>query len=104
MNITIRGDSVAAWCCNHLLTRARFNPVLERTERTRLPAIMLSEAALALIRDVFERPNLFLNAPRITRRVVQWGQDAQPVALHHWAAVVSEQELLRELEQSDVEK
>ena len=95
--ITIRGDSAAAWCCAHLLTNAGFKPALHRTGRPRLPAIMLSEAALALMRDVFERPDLFRTAPRITRRVVQWGRNAQPVAFDHAAVVVSERELLGEL-------
>lgn len=60
---------------------------------------MLSEAALALIRDVFERPDLFLTAPRINRRIVRWGKNAEPVAFDHSAVVVSERELLHELEQ-----
>ena len=97
--ILIRGDSVAAWCCFHLLARAGFNPVLERAPRPRLPAIMLSDAALTLIRDVFERPGLFRTAHRITSRVVQWGKNGVPTAFDHAAVVVSEQELLRELEQ-----
>jgi hypothetical protein len=54
----IRGDSVAAWCCVHLLTKAGFDPVLERSARPRLPAIVLSDAALLLVRDVFEKPSL----------------------------------------------
>lgn len=97
--VVIRGDSVAAWCGAHLLTKAGFKPLLERTARPRLPAIMLSEAALALIRDVFERPDLFRSAHRITSRVVQWGRNAEPMVLDHAAAVVSERELLGELEQ-----
>jgi hypothetical protein len=70
---------------------------LERTERLRLPAIMLSEATLSLIRDVFERPGLFHSAPRITRRVVKWGRRAEPATFDHAAVVVSERELLSEL-------
>jgi hypothetical protein len=97
--IIIRGDSAAAWCCAHLLTNAGFKPVLHRTGRPRLPAIMLSDAALALMRDVFERPDLFHAAPRITRRVVKWGGNAEPVAFDHAAVVVSERELLGELAQ-----
>ena len=97
--IGIRGDSVAAWCCTHLLTKAGFKPALERTARPRLPAIMLSDAALALIRDVFERPDLFHTAPRITRRVVKWGKNAEALAFDHAAVVVSERELLSDLEQ-----
>jgi hypothetical protein len=97
--IVIRGDSAAAWCCAHLLTNAGFKLLLHRTGRPRLPAIMLSEAALLMMRDVFERPDLFRTAPRITRRVVQWGRNAKPVAFNHAAVVVSERELLSELEQ-----
>jgi hypothetical protein len=97
--ILIRGDSVAAWCCAHLLTKAGFKPALERTARPRLPAIMLSESALALIRDIFERPHLFRTAHPITRRSVSWGPHAEPAAFDHEAVVVSEPELLRELEQ-----
>ena len=98
-SVAIRGDSVAAWCCAHLLTKAGFKATLERTARPRLPAIMLSETALALIRDVFGRPDLFRSAHRITRRSVCWGRAAEPVSLDHAAVVVSERELLSELEQ-----
>jgi hypothetical protein len=97
--IVIRGDTVAAWCCAYLLRKAGFRPTLERTARPRLPAIMLSENALTLIRDVFERPDLFRSAHRITRRSVNWGRGAEPVALDHRAVVVSERALLSELEQ-----
>jgi hypothetical protein len=97
--ITIRGESVAAWCCAHLLIKAGFKPALERISRPGLPAIMLSETAVALIRDVFERPDLFRTAPRITRRVVRWGRNAEQAAFDHAAVVVSERELLSELEQ-----
>jgi hypothetical protein len=96
--IFIRGDSVAAWCCAHLLAKAGFKPVLERTTRPRLPAIMLSEAAQALIREVFERDDLFRTAHRITRRVVSWGRHSEPAPLEHTAVVVSERQLLSELE------
>ena len=60
---------------------------------------MLSERALSLIRDVFERPGLFRRAHRITRRSVSWGREAEPVSRAHAAVVVSERELLSELEQ-----
>jgi hypothetical protein len=58
---------------------------------------MLSEHALALIRDVFNRPDLFQNEPRIRKRVVAWGADLQPVSLDHSAVVVSEESLLANL-------
>ena len=83
----------------HLLTKAGFAPALELTARPRLPAIMLSDAALGLIRDVFDRPGLFRSAHRITRRVVKWGAGAEPMAFDHGASVVSEEELLSELEE-----
>ncbi len=97
MKIVIRGDSVAAWCCAHLLKKAGLRLVVEQSGRSRVPAIMLSENAVSLIRDVFEQPNLFARAPRIVRRIVKWGRNAAPVALEHAAIVVSEQEILAEL-------
>jgi hypothetical protein len=66
---------------------------------------MLSDAALALIREVFERPDVFRDAPRIRRRIVAWGNAAgsrgdKPLVLEHSAAVVSEQSLLANLGQA----
>ena len=98
--VTIRGYSAAAWCCAHLLSKAGFEPALELSSRARLPAIMLSEAALTLLRDVFERPDLYRRAHRISRRVVQWGPVAEVSTFEHHAIVVSEAELLSELEES----
>jgi hypothetical protein len=104
MHIVVRGDSVAAWCCAYLLKKAGFKPWLKRTGRARVPAIMLSDAAVTLIRDVFDRADLFVNAPRISRRVVQWGKNTEPLTLAHSAVVVSERELLHELEQGELEQ
>ena len=95
--ILIQGDGVAAWCCNLLLRRAGFDISLKSQSRVRLPAVMLSDAAVALIRDVFERDDLFRASPRIRKRIVQWGSAANPAALDHAAVVVSEQELMDEL-------
>jgi len=97
--VRIRGNSVAAWCSMHLLAKAGFAPEMERTSRPRLPAIMLSEGALWLIRDVFDGPDLFRSSHRITKRVVQWGRGAEPMVFDHAANVVSERDLLSELEQ-----
>jgi len=58
---------------------------------------MLSHPALALIRDVFERPSLFSQSPRIERRMVAWGKAASPVEVAHSAIVVSENALLEGL-------
>ena len=95
--VVIRGDGVAAYCCAHLLDRAGFSVQLVAVDRPRLPVIMLSGHALTLIRDVFERPDLFENAPRIQKRIVAWGPGSQPASLDHSAVVVGEEQLLAEL-------
>jgi hypothetical protein len=71
--------------------------VLEPLDRPRLPVIMLGDHALALIRDIFDRPDLFRNAPHIRKRMVAWGPDSKVLAVDHSAVVVSEETLLREL-------
>jgi hypothetical protein len=93
--VAIRGDGVAAYCCAHLLTQAGFAVHLEPVNRTRLPAILLGDQALALIRDIFDRPRLFDDAPRIRKRVVAWG--AEPREMVHSAVLVSEEMLLRSI-------
>src|SRR5579871_3196404 len=96
--VRIRGDSVAAYCCAHLLNQAGFQMILAPAVRPRLPAIMLSDHALALIRDVFANQNLFLDAPRIRTRMVAWGPDSKLLAVDHSGVVVSEEVLLTALE------
>jgi hypothetical protein len=95
--VLIRGDGVAAYCCAHLLTKAGFPVHLEPVDRPRLPVILLGDQALALIRDVFDQPNLFADLPRIRKRIVAWGLGAKPVALDHSAVVVSEELLLERI-------
>ena len=102
--IRIQGDGVAAYCSAHLLGRAGCRVSLRRTDRPKLPAILLSDAALALIREVFDRPDVFRDSPRIRRRIVAWGKTAggesnKPLVLDHSAVVVSEQSLLANLGQ-----
>jgi 2-polyprenyl-6-methoxyphenol hydroxylase-like FAD-dependent oxidoreductase len=62
---------------------------------------MLSESALALIRDVFSRPQLFQNAHRIRRREVAWRSGEPRTVFEHSAVVVSEEQLLAELPKPD---
>jgi hypothetical protein len=90
----IRGDGIAARCCEHLLRQAGCEVAAEHLDRPRLPAIMLGGAAVAMMRDVFGQEQLFSGGHRITKRVVSWGQGSEPVALDHSAIVVSERELL----------
>src|SRR6266852_597332 len=96
-DVVIHGDGVAAYCCAHLLKTSRFRLTLYRPDRRRLPAILLGDSALALIRDVFEQKDLFRDLPRIEKRVVSWGPNSTPVVLDHSAVVVSEQLLLDSL-------
>lgn len=100
MDVVIRGDGVAAYCCAHLLHKAGLRVALEHVDRPRLPAIMLGEQALALIRDVFEQPGLFHDLPRIETRIVAWGPGAKAVAVAHSAVVVSEEVLLENIRPS----
>ncbi|MBZ5673596.1 MAG: hypothetical protein LAP61_05060 [Acidobacteriia bacterium] len=95
-NIFISGDGVAACCCAYLLQKAGFRVAVKRNERPRLPAILLSDAALALIQGVFGDLS-FDQSHLIRRRVVAWGPDSQAVTVDHFARVVSEQNLLAKL-------
>jgi hypothetical protein len=81
-----------------LLSKAGFHVVTERVGRPRLPVIMLGDHALALIRDVFDRSDLFADLPRIEKRVVAWGPNSRPLELNHSAVVVSEELLLDSLQ------
>jgi len=58
---------------------------------------MLSDAALIMIRDVLELPDLCSSASRIDRRIVAWGKDAEAIPVLHSATVVTEAILLDHL-------
>lgn len=92
----IRGDGVAARCCAHLLAQAGYHVAFEPSGRARVPLLMLSEAAQRLIRDIFQRDELFRDLPVIRKRVVAWGT-ADAVELEHSAVVISEEDLLERL-------
>ena len=95
--VLVRGDGVAALCCARLLRNAGFEVAMERPDRPRVPAIMLSDAALALIRDIFAQRDLFCSASQIDRRVVCWGPGAEVIPVAHSAVVVTESLLLDQL-------
>jgi hypothetical protein len=59
--------------------------------------LMLSEQTQLLLRDVFESNSLFEGATRITKRIVAWGQDNEPVVLPHSGLVMRENALLSRL-------
>jgi hypothetical protein len=100
--VLVRGDGIAACCCIYLLKKHGFSVIHERTDRARLPAILLSEMALSLIRDVFDRPDLFRDFPAIQNRVVCWGDGAETVTLPHSGVMVSEEQLLAAVRPKDV--
>jgi hypothetical protein len=88
---------VAVAAAAHLLGKAGIDIALEPGTRRPVPVIMLSDPALALLRDVFCQPRLFANRSRIERRIVRWG-NGDPVAMPHGAVVVSEDDLAAALD------
>src|SRR5215469_11259235 len=95
--VLIRGEGVAACCCEHLLRRAGLALIVETAERPKVPAIMLGEATQKLLADVFDRQDLFDSLPRINKRVVAWGMNSKPIALPHSAIVAPEELLLQRI-------
>src|ERR1051326_9410843 len=92
--VLIRGQGIAGSCCLRLLRDAGLRITVEALRRPKLPAIMLGETTKKLLRDVFNREDLFKGFPRISKRVVLWGPKTEPVTLPHSAVVGSEHELL----------
>lgn len=90
--VLLRGQGVAVATVAHLLRRAGMAVAHESGSRRPVPVIMLSDPALALLRDVFGKPRLFADKARIERRVVRWGA-SEPVAMPHGAVVVGEDDL-----------
>jgi len=88
MHVAIRGSGMAAHACAHLLKGAGFSVAIETVHRPPVPSLLLSEAALALMRDLFARPDLFTDSPRVRRRLVAWG--GAPVMVPHDAVLASE--------------
>lgn len=99
-SVLIRGEGVAAACCAHLLRKAGIAVRIEPTSRPTVPALLVSEPALALMRDVFDRPTLLADRPRVRRRVVAWGEGA-PTTLPHGGVAISEADLLDGLRAPD---
>lgn len=92
LTVAVRGEGLAANACAQLLAQQGVTVARAARPRRPVPAILLSDAALALLRSVLDRPDLFADRPRVTRRVVAWGT-AEAVSLPHGAAVVSESDL-----------
>lgn len=92
MSALLRGQGVAIATAAHLLHQAGLPVTRDRGARRPVPVIMLSDPALALLRDVFGQPAMFADKPRIERRVVRWGA-GDAVAMPHGAVVVAEADL-----------
>src|SRR5215471_445273 len=97
MNVTIRGDGVAARCCARLLEGEEFRVTLQAPPRPKLPAIMIGATTQKLFLDVFGQDDLFRGLPVIKTRVVTWGPGADPRVLPHSAIIAREQDLLDRL-------
>ncbi len=95
--VEIRGDGVAAYCCTHLLRKAGLTVRLVRPDRPRVPALLLSEAALQLLRDIFDSPSLLADSFPIRQRIVAWTAGQGVSRMEHRGYVTSEQELLANL-------
>lgn len=95
--VSIHGEGIAARCCAHLLRAGGVAVSTLPVGRPQVPVIMLSDAAVGLIRDAFGRQDLLQTLPRITKRFVLWGAEASPLVLPHAAGVVSEEGLLQGL-------
>ena len=79
---------------------------IEKTNRPKVPALLIGNATQALIEDVFERKDVFRGAQRISKRIVAWGSpggNADPVEVPHSAVVISEQDLVDRLQPAEPE-
>ncbi|GAA0303458.1 hypothetical protein GCM10009087_11600 [Sphingomonas oligophenolica] len=95
--VLIRGDGVSVATAVRLLRCDGLELAgAGETVRSPAPVVMLSEAALALLRDIFGRPDLFGGGAPIARRIVAWG-GGEPAILPHKAIVVTGAELTAEL-------
>ncbi len=91
--VLVRGSGVAADACVQLLREGGVPVARERGVGRALPPVLLSRPALALMRDIFGRPDLFAGRRAITRRIVAWG--GAPVAIDHEAIALAGADLAR---------
>ncbi len=95
--VLIRGDGVSAATAAHLLGSGGVELVgAGDLVRSPAPVVMLSDPALALLRDTFGRADLFAGRSRIERRIVAWG-GGEPAAIPHGATVVTGSDVAAEL-------
>jgi hypothetical protein len=97
MQVHIEGDGVAAACCAQLFSESGQPFSSSRVARPKLGAVMLSGQTMALLAGIFPSANLVSVGHPIQKRVVSWGQAAEPITLPHSALVISEADLLTRL-------
>ena len=97
MQVHIEGEGVAAACCAQLFTESGQPWASSRIARPKLGAVLLSRQTVALLAGVFPATDLVSVGHRIQKRVVAWGQAAEPITLPHSALVISEADLLTRL-------
>jgi len=95
--VTIRGAGIAAYTCAFLLNQADVPVHFEESSSPKIPVIMLSGSAVALLRETFQQPDLLCAASQIHKRVVAWKRNSPPIVLDHYAIAVSEASLLESL-------
>lgn len=96
--VAVIGRGLAACCCASLLERSGIAVEHAKAKKHRSPTLLLNGSTLNLLQDVFglEREH-FAGAPVISRRVVLWGENAEPATLPHIGIVADEGELLDSL-------
>lgn len=90
--ISIRGRGVAALCSARLLSALDLNWTFKPEPRSSAPALLLSDQALALMRDCLGDPTLLQGRRRVLWRIVAWG-GRDPVEVEHGAIVLDEGDL-----------
>lgn len=89
-HVRLAGAGLGVACAGHLLRQAGHRTVVhDAASRSGVPALLLSDAALALMADVFGQSDIVAGFPRITRRIVLWGSDT-PSVMPHGGVVASQ--------------
>ena len=97
IEVHIEGEGVAAACCAQLFSVTGQPFTSARAVRPRLGAVLLTRQTVALLDEIFPSIDLLSVGHPIQKRVVAWGPAAEPVALPHYALVISEADLLTRL-------
>ena len=97
IEVHIEGEGVAAACCAQLFSESGQPLASSRVVRPKLGAVLLSRQTVALLAGIFPLADLVSVGHPIQKRVVAWGQAAEPITLPHSALVISEADLLTRL-------